>query len=322
MKTLELGSTGLKTSSLVLGTMTFGGQVDADAARVMVDLAAEAGVQHIDTANSYQEGRSEEILGEILLGRREEFVLASKVFNPHGPAPEDRGLRARAIVTAVEASLRRLRTDHLDLYYLHQPDWDVPLEESLAAMAALVTAGKVGSVAASNYAAWQLVEAQRLAEQAGRATITVSQVMLNLLARDLEDEYAAAADDKGWFSIVYNPLAGGLLTGKHRLDSAPADGSRFTGAAYRDRYWNDQQFAAVDALTAIADQAGIGLVELSLRWTLHHPTVGAVLLGASSPAQLLLNLAASDGGPLPTDVLNRCDEVWAQLRGPAPRYNR
>lgn len=322
MDTVDLGRTGLRTSRLVLGTMTFGGQADPDASRAMVDMAAEAGVTHLDTAITYEEGRSEEILGDLLAGRRDEFVLASKVFGAHGPGPEDRGLSRAAIVRAVETSLRRLRTDHLDLYYLHAPDWTVPLEESLAAMHDLVEAGKVTAVGMSNHAAWQLVEAERLAGVNGWAPVTVSQVMLNPIARALEEEYTAAAAQKGWFNVVYNPLAGGLLTGKHRRDAEPAAGTRFSGAAYRDRYWNEQQFSAVEALARIADGAGITLLELSMRWSVHHPAVGAVLLGASSPEQLRANLDAAAGPALGQDVLDACDEVYAALRGPVPKYNR
>ena len=321
MEQRPLGDTGLTSSRLVLGTMTFGSQVDEDAAVQMVNRALDAGINHLDTANSYNAGRSEEIVGRALGSRRGEVVLATKVFNRFGPGPEEQGLSAPAVRRALEDSLRRLGTDHVDIYYLHQPDWTVPVEETLAVMAELVTAGKVRHVGVSNYAAWQICEIRNLVDRNGWPPVVVSQQMYNLLARSLEDEYVAFSEHAGLADIVYNPLAGGLLTGKHQYDAAPSAG-RFTNEMYRDRYWTKGQFQAVDELRGVASAAGLSLIELSLRWLLSRPVVDAVLIGASSLQQLEANLAAADGPVLDHATLEACDKVWQELRGPVPRYNR
>jgi len=321
MEKTPLGDTGLTSSRLVLGTMTFGSQVDEAAATEMVARALDAGITHLDTANSYNAGLSEEIVGRVLGSRRDEVVLASKVFNRFGPGPDEQGLSAPAVRKAIDASLRRLGTDHVDIYYLHQPDWTVPIEETLAVMAELVDAGKVRHIGVSNYAAWQICEIRNLAERNGWPPVVVSQQMYNLLARSLEDEYAAFSEHAGLADIVYNPLAGGLLTGKHQYDEAPSAG-RFTQESYRDRYWTKGQFEAVSRLGEVAAGAGLSLIELSLRWLLSRPVVDAVLLGASSLGQLEANLAAAEGPALDEATLAACDEVWRELRGPIPRYNR
>jgi aryl-alcohol dehydrogenase-like predicted oxidoreductase len=316
--------TDLTTSPLVLGTMTFGGQVDEAGAARMVAQSLDAGITMFDTANAYTGGESERILGKLVAPCRSEVLLASKVFGVTGPGPDDRGLRRPAIEKALDASLARLGTDHLDLYYLHAPDREAPIEESLEAMADAVTAGKVRYVAVSNYAAWQIAEIRCIQERRGWDPVHVSQPMYNLLARRVEDEYVELSARYELFDIVYNPLAGGLLTGKHADPDRPGEG-RFTGSAgdqYRARYWNDAQFEAVRDLAAIASQAGLTLLELAFRWLLGRPTVGAVLLGASSPDQLAANLAAADGEPVGADVEAACDEVWARLRGAPPKYNR
>lgn len=234
--------TGDEVSPLVLGTMTFGSSVDRDAAAQMIGRCRDAGVTMFDTANAYNAGESERILGEVVAPYRSEVLIASKVFNPMGPGPDDRGLGRTAIAKALDASLSRLGTDYLDVYYLHSPDRDTPVEESLEAMNDAVSAGKVRQVGVSNYAAWQIAEIRCLLERSGQPAVHVSQPVYNLLSRRIEDEYAACSDRYGLFNIVYNPLAGGLLTGKHTDRRRPAPDTRFTGELgemYRDRYWND-----------------------------------------------------------------------------------
>jgi len=317
-----LADTGLVSSRLVLGTMTFGSQVDQQNATAMVARSMAAGINHFDTANAYNLGESEQMLGRALGPRRDEVLIATKVFNPMGDGPDDRGLSAAAVRKAIDASLRRLGTDYVDLYYLHQPDYTVPLEETLEAMSDLVQLGKVRHVAASNYAAWQLCQMANLSAERGWPPVSVSQSMYNLISRGLEDEYVAFSQAYGLSTIVYNPLAGGLLTGKHRPDSALAEGSRFTNPAYRDRYWTALQFRAVDQLRAVAERTGWSLVELSLRWLLARPPVDAVLIGASGINQLEANIAAADGPAPDKETMAACDEVWRELRGPAPHYNR
>jgi aryl-alcohol dehydrogenase-like predicted oxidoreductase len=312
-------------SALVLGTMTFGAQVDADAAREMVDRCLAAGVVAIDTANVYAGGASEEIVGQVIRGRRDDVVLATKVGLPTDEAEGDPPLSPAAIRRCIEHSLRRLGTDHVDLYYLHAPDRRTPIADTLATMDELVRAGKVRRVGTSNYAAWQLADIDACAAARGFVRPTVSQILYNLLGRRVEDEYVEFAATHDIANVAYNPLAGGLLTGKHAANDVP-DGGRFgtsaLGPQYRQRYWHDATFAAVEALAGIAARAGLTLVELAYRWLRSRPGADAIVLGASSVGQLTANLAAATGPDLSAEVLSACDDVWSRLRGPAPDYNR
>jgi aryl-alcohol dehydrogenase-like predicted oxidoreductase len=310
---------------LVLGTMTFGSQVDRSGAAEMLDACRDAGVTMVDTANVYNAGAAEEMLGDLLAGR-DGLRLATKVGMPHADAGDHAPLSASAIRACVEGSLRRLRTDRVELLYLHQPDRSTPVEETLAAVDALVRAGTVGALGVSNYAAWQIAELLRVASQGGFTAPTVSQPIYNLIARRIEDEYVEFAAGAGLTNIVYNPLGGGLLTGKHDFGSGPESGGRFgdgaLGATYRQRYWNERLFEAVRALGDVAAAAGLTPIELAFRWLLGRPAVDAVLLGASSVAHLRTNLEAASGPPLDDATLAACDDVWARLYGPAPAYNR
>jgi aryl-alcohol dehydrogenase-like predicted oxidoreductase len=322
-----LAHTDLVVSRLCLGTMPFGSQTDDATSLRMIDAALEAGVTFVDTANVYSAGRSEELVGKALRGRRDRVVLATKVANRMGDGPDEAGLSRAAIRRGLDDSLRRLDTDYVDVYYLHHPDYDVPTEETLEALDEAVRQGKVRYPATSNYAAWQVVEMLAIAEREGYAPARITQPLYNLIARGLEQEYMPMAARLGVSTIVYNPLAGGLLTGKQRRGE-PLDGTRFDrerhrlGATYLDRYWHDETFDAVDALGAIAREAGLSLVELAFAWLLHHTSVDCVILGASRPDQLEQNLAAAENGPLPPDVVAECDRVWHRLRGVAPQYNR
>jgi aryl-alcohol dehydrogenase-like predicted oxidoreductase len=302
--------------------MTFGAQVDEPTARSMVDLCLERGINFIDAANVYCAGESERILGRILAGRRDRVVLASKVGIKNGDAPIDQGLSPAAIRKAIDDSLRRLQTDFVDLYYLHQPDYSTPIEQSLAAMHELVVAGKIKHVAASNYAAWQLCHMLWLADQNHWQPIVAVQPMYNLLARRIEQELLPFCSEFKLGVVPYNPLAGGLLTGKH-VQAAPIAGSRFDRMPlYRDRYWNDQNFAAVQRLTDIAVSTNRSLPQLAISWLLQQPAITSIILGASQFAHLEENLQALDKPPLPPEALVACDEVWTSLRGVSPVYNR
>jgi aryl-alcohol dehydrogenase-like predicted oxidoreductase len=223
---------------------------------------------------------------------------------------------------AVEESLQRLQTDYLDIYYLHQPDYDVSLEESLETMQELVKAGKVRYPASSNYASWQVGQMLCLAEKQDYQSATIAQQMYNLVARGLEQEFVPMARELSVSIIAYNPLAGGLLTGKHHSDSI-TPGTRFDkNSMYQDRYWHEQNFHAVERLQAVAQQSGRSLISLSLNWLMHHTVADCVILGASKLEQLKENLTVLDEGPLPSEVVELCDEVWNDLRGLTPLYNR
>jgi aryl-alcohol dehydrogenase-like predicted oxidoreductase len=322
MDRVALAHTDLTVSRVCFGTMTFGGQTDEAAARRMVDRCLEAGVNFFDTANVYGQGASETILGRLLAGRRQRVVVASKVCGRMNAAPEETGLSSAAIRRAIDSTLRRLGTDYVDLYYLHQPDYGTPLEETLAAMDELVRAGKVRYPACSNYAAWQVVRMLWLAEPHHYQPACLTQPMYNLLARGIEQEYLPMCREFGVSTVVYNPLAGGLLTGKQRRE-APIEGSRFdNNRLYLDRYWHAAGFDAVEELRGLAERAGRSLVSLALNWPLHHGGADCIILGASRIEQLEENLRAVEDGPLSEDTVAGCDAVWNKLRGVTPRYNR
>jgi aryl-alcohol dehydrogenase-like predicted oxidoreductase len=302
--------------------MTFGGQTDTPAAMAMVNLCEDHGVNFLDTANVYNKGRAEEILGQVLRGRRDRFILATKAGIRMGDGADDVGLSRAALHKAIEASLRRLQTDYVDLFYLHQPDPNSPLEETLGALGDLVRAGKARHVGASNFAAWQQCQMLRLADSGTGPAVRVTQPMYNLLARGIEQEFLPACKALGLATVVYNPLAGGLLTGKQTADTPLADTRFAREEMYRRRYWYGANFEGVRELSALAKQHERSLVSLSLNWLFHHSPIDCVILGASRLAHLEENLCALEDGPLPAEVLAKCDQVWERLRGPSPKYNR
>lgn len=314
----------LEVGRFVLGTMTFGGQLDEAASAKVINRARELGVTMLDTADVYCRGRSEEIVGRVVAPFRDEIQIATKVgANMSGSLDPVPRIDATSIERALEDSLRRLGTDYVDLYYLHMPDHVTPIEESLAAMDRLVRAGKVRHVAMSNHAAWVMAEAVHIAHDRGYALPVAGQPVYNLLARRIEDEYSACTEHHGIADLIYNPLAGGLLTAKHRGVSEPDSTTRFgQRKLYRDRYWNDAQHAAVERLTEVADTAGITLVALALRWLLMRREVTGMILGVSSLDQLEANIAAATGPMLDEATLTACDEVWDTLRGAAPPASR
>ncbi|MGA3019048.1 MAG: aldo/keto reductase [Bryobacteraceae bacterium] len=320
MRTLP--HTDLNVSRGCYGTMTFGKQSDQALSTRLVDRLIDQGINFFDTANMYSAGVAETMLGNALKGRRDSVVLASKVRFKMGDGADEEGLARAAILKAIDLSLRRLQTDYLDLYYLHAPDWNTPIEETLETMDRLVRAGKVRYPAVSNYAAWQVVEIHSISERRGYQAPHVSQPMYNLLARGIEQEYQAMCKRFEVATVVYNPLAGGLLTGKHRHER-PIPGTRFdANRLYLDRYWHPAYFDAVERLKAIAEGAGRSLIDLSLNWILHHTPTDCIILGASTMEQLEQNLEALGKGPLPADVVAACDGVWNNLRGITPQYNR
>ena len=304
--------------------MTFGSQVtEADAAR-MVDYAIDRGVNFFDTANVYNSGVSEEITGRILGSRRPRVILATKVRGIMGKGDDSYGgLSRSAIRRAVEESLRRLGTDYIDIYYLHMPDRAVPFEETLQAMDDLRTEGKILWIGTSNYAAWQMAEMESYMRRHNATPAKVAQPMYNMLARGIEQEYVEFTDRFRVSNVCYNPLAGGLLSGKQSYDKGPIPGTRFDGnKMYLDRFWHAAYFKAVDTLKEVAAGLAISMTELALRWICNRNGVQSVILGASKQEHLGENLEASQRGPLPEDALAACDDVWMGLRGPTPQYNR
>jgi aryl-alcohol dehydrogenase-like predicted oxidoreductase len=270
----------------------------------------------------YQLGVAETMLGEALKGRRKKVILASKVRFKMGDAPDQSGLSRKAILRAVEESLKRLQTDYLDIYYLHFPDYGVPIEETLDTLDSLVKEGTIRYPATSNYAAWQQAEMLWIAQKKNFKPTVITQPMYNLLARGIEQEWLPMTKYYGLSNIVYNPLAAGLLTGKHQMQTV-TPGTRFdNNKLYQDRYWHKQDFDAVEKLKGISQKSGRSLVSIAFSWLLHHTASDCVILGASRPEQLAQNLAACEEGPLPEDVVKACDEIWKEFRGPIPVYNR
>lgn len=314
--------TGIRT---ILGTMTFGdGLEEADARRV-VDAALERGVCDIDTANGYAGGASERIVGRAIAGHRSGVRLASKVGMPNPDAAGAAPLSSIAVRRCLDASLSRLDTDHLDLYYLHQPDRSTPVGETLDVLAALLEEGRILAWGVSNFASWQLAEVALEARTRGMAAPVASQQLYNAVCRRVEAEFVEAGLRFGAPIVAYNPLAGGLLTGKHRFDSAPA-GGRFggerLGKMYTDRYWDPRMFEAIERLRVLADGSGLELRELALRWLIDRRGVEGILVGGSRPEQIRSNLDAVALGALDPDLVVRIDEISAWLDGPVPSYNR
>lgn len=332
MRHRRLGSTGLKVSEVCLGTMTFGVQCDEAASFAILDQAAEAGVDFLDTADCYPiplsletGGRTEEILGRWLKGKRQRFVVATKCFFPMGPGPNDRGSSRRHVLASAEASLRRLQTDCIDLYQVHAFDPETPLEETLRAMDDLVRAGKVRYAGCSNFLAWELAKAAMTADRLGVEGFVCTQPRYNLLHRDIETDLLPLCRDRGVGLIVFNPLAGGLLTGKHRGDAEPDPGTRFgarfasTAEAYRRRYWREESFTAVEDLRAFFAPRGKPLATVAVAWVLQQPGITAAIVGASRPEQLDATLAAPELS-LDDEERTFLDEVWFHLprRRPQP----
>ena len=322
----QLNRTDLQVSRLCFGTMTFGKPIDQPTADRMVGRCLEAGINFFDTANAYGRGAAETMLGNSLRGKRKELILATKVQHKMGDGPDQVGLSKRAIFRAIEDSLRRLQTDYLDIYYLHAPDYNVPIEETLEAMNALVCQGKVRYVATSNYASWQVCETHWIAERTHYQAPVIAQQMYNLIARGIEQEFLPMSKRLGISNIVYNPLAGGLLSGKHDPQKVTSggrfDSSFWGGPVYHQRYWHEQTFKAVEQLKAIAAAAGRTLPSMAFNWLLHHTPVDGMILGASRMEQLEENLKTCEEGPLAPETVKACDGVWQEFRGAVPVYNR
>lgn len=292
MRISTVGRSGLKVSALGLGCNNFGMKIDRAAAAGVVGAALEAGVTLFDTADIYAKGRSEEILGAVLGSRRDDVVIATKFGGPTAPGPYGSGSSRRYIVRACEESLRRLGTDHIDLYYQHYPDPETPVEETLRALDDLVRAGKVRYAAASNLAGWQVADAAHTARAAGTPGFAAVQVEWNLLAREAEREIVPAAEHFGVGVVPYFPLASGLLTGKYRQDTDFPEGSRLASLPYFASVATDANFAAVERLRALADETGRTMAGLALSWLAAQPPVPSVLVGATSAEQITSNAAA------------------------------
>lgn len=327
-----MGRTGLKISEICLGTMTFGLQTDRDEAFRIMDVAQDAGIDFIDVADVYPvggtletAGRTEEIVGEWLAGKRDGFVLATKVYNPMGPGANDRGNSRRHVIAACEASLRRLRTDYIDLYYIHRWDPETPIDETLGAFDDLRRAGKIRYAGCSNVAAWQLMSSLWTADRERTMRFDAVQPRYNLLFRQIESELLPAAVATGVAAIVFNPLAAGVLTGKYKRGEQLREGTRFTlgnaASLYQQRYWQNEQLDVVERLAADVASRGKSITHVALRWVLDQPGVTSAIVGASRADQLRDSLGALS---IELEDADRraCDQAWYALPRRRPEEER
>jgi aryl-alcohol dehydrogenase-like predicted oxidoreductase len=303
MEYRTLGKSGLRVSVLTMGTMTFGGRggfaqvgsTDVDQARRQVDMCLDAGINLIDTADVYSGGLAEDILGEVLRGRRDDVLVATKVRMTMGRGPNDAGLSKHHVITGCEASLRRLGTDHIDLYQVHEWDGQTPLEETLEALGLLVASGKVRYVGASNYASWQLMKALGTSERLGLPRFVSQQIYYSLQGREAEYELIPLAVDQGLGVLVWSPLAGGLLSGKYRRGQQPPEGSRgLTDWNEPPVYDADGLYDIIEVLVKLAELRGVSAAQVALAYTLAKPAVTSLVIGARTDEQLADNLAAAD----------------------------
>jgi aryl-alcohol dehydrogenase-like predicted oxidoreductase len=332
MKIKQMGKTGLKVTEICLGTMTFGNQADEAASFAMMDLAAEAGVNFIDTADVYPfplsfetVGRTEEIVGRWLKGKRDQFVLATKCGNAMSENLNQRGLSRKYILQAIDASLRRLQTDYVDLFYAHQPDPETPIEETMRGLEEVVRSGKARYLACSNFSAWQTAKSLWISDKLNLTSFDAIQPRYNILFREIENEVLPFCREQGLGVIVYNPLAGGFLAGKYQRAQEPAANSRFglvrePNSLYRERYFKDHHFEAVDALKRFFQERQSDLLHAALAWVLSKPDITSAILGASRPEQLKQTL----GGirlRLDEEEIRFCDDIWFSLpRAKDPRF--
>ncbi|WP_063731977.1 aldo/keto reductase [Streptomyces sp. RTd22] len=302
MEYARLGTSGIKVSRICLGMMSYGDpsyrawQLDIDASRPIVRRAVESGVTFFDTADMYAVGRSEEITGELLaecFPHRDDYVLATKVYNPMGPGPNDRGLSRKHILAGIDASLRRLGTDHVDLYQIHRYDHETPIEETMEALHDVVRAGKARYIGASSMYAWQFAKAQHTADTHGWTRFVSMQNHYNLLYREEEREMNPLCLDQGVGVIPWSPLARGLLAGTRDRDRTGST-TRAANDPLVERWYADADFDIVDAVREVAGERGVSPAQIALAWLLSRPAVTAPIVGATKPAHLEDAVAAVD----------------------------
>jgi len=329
MNSRPFGRSGLEVTELCLGTMTFGVQADQSASFAIMDRAWEGGIRFLDTADVYPvpmlaetQGETERIIGRWLheRGRRDGTVLATKAYFPTGPEPHQRGLSRRHLLEACDASLRRLGTDWIDLYLCHGWDARVPIEETLQALEELQRAGKIRCTAISNVRTHEAAVALVAARDLGVPGFSGLQPRYNLLFREAEESLLPLAERFGLGVMVYNPLAGGLLSGRYRSDTAPTTG-RFTlgdtGVTYRRRYWNEANLAGARRAADLAAEHGIHPVTAAIAWVLDRPAISSVIVGASRPEQLEASLV-TPGRALPETLMAALDQIWFELPQQSP----
>jgi aryl-alcohol dehydrogenase-like predicted oxidoreductase len=312
MEYRRLGRSGLKVSEICLGTMTFGNGADQAGASRMVDTALAAGVNFFDTANAYVGGVSETMLGEALKGKRQDAVIASKFFNPMGHRPNDSGMSRLHIRQQIDASLKRLQTDYIDVYYIHHVDHQTPLEEMLSALDDLVRQGKILYTACSNYEAWRLMEALWLSDSNGWERFVAYQPQYSLMVRDIDEEIVPACELKGLGVVAWSPLAGGYLAGKYAPGSLKVQGTRSSeGWGFNSRFFAPNHGDILQTLLDTATDLGRSPAQVALRWVIDRPFMTSAIVGARNAEQLEETLEVG-GWKLPAASLRKLDEVSAQ----------
>ena len=319
MELRPLGRTGIRVTEACLGAMTFGRETPEDESNAILDRYLDAGGNFVDTANVYNRGASEEILGRALGARRENIVLATKCRMPMGDGPNQRGASRRVIREQVEASLHRLQTDWIDLYQIHCWDANTPLEETLSTLNDLVHEGKVRYIGASNYTGWQLATALGVSKQHGWEPYISIQPQYSLVTRDIERELFPLAEYAGLAVLPWSPLGGGLLSGKYRAGEAPPEDSRAadttpSAVLMRMRIQEERNFAVAQAVQDLAADLGKTMAQVALNWVLHRPGVTAPILGARTVAHIDDNLGAI-GWKLDADALARLEDASAIEHG-------
>jgi len=318
----RLEGTNLDVPFATLGTMMFGSRADEAESRRIVDMALERGIHFFDTADMYNDGESERILGRALAGCRDRAVVATKVGYGKDAAGKEEGISREAILRAIDLSLERLGMDHVDIYYLHRPDRETPIEESLATLVELIQAGKIRHFGISNFGAWQSLEILDLCDRNGWPRPVMSQMIGNLLVRQIEFEYTRFSKAKGLHLTVYNPLAGGLLTGKYASLQDEERGGRFVGnKGYRRRYWSRRMLDGTLALQKIAYTCGLPLTHLALTWVAQRGYADSMLLGPGNVEQFLDCLAAGEK-TIPEEVSKQIDDFLAEFDGSDACYAR
>lgn len=301
MEYRNLGNSGLKVSVVGLGCNNFGMMIDAQQTKSVVDTALDQGITLFDTADVYGGGQSEEYLGKALGKKRPQAIIATKFGNPMGPAPNQTGASGHYIVRAVEASLKRLRTDYIDLYQIHKPDPETPIEETMRALDDLVRQGKVRYVGCSNFSGWQLVESHWTAMTGGLEHFVSAQNRYSILSRGIEADLLPACEQYGVGILPFFPLESGLLTGKYKVGASPRKGTRWHAWKGRgpliDAFWSEERFVKVKALETVCDTYGHSLLDLAIGWLVDNPIVSSVIAGATKPAQIKGNVKAGEFRP-------------------------
>jgi aryl-alcohol dehydrogenase (NADP+) len=300
--------------------MTFGLQCNEAQSHAIMDAAAAGGIDFLDTADVYPlggnretAGTTEEIVGRWLKGKRHDYIVATKCVGVMGPKPWEQGMSRKHILAAIDASLQRLQTDYVDIYQLHSYDARTPLDEALEALDQIVRSGKARYVGVSNWPAHKITRALGRSELKNIARISSVQPRYNLLFRGFERDLLPMCEEEGLAVIPYNPLAGGLLTGKHDRTAPPASGTRFTlgsaAARYQSRYWNEREFETIEALRSLGNESGMSMATMAIAWVLANPAITAPIVGASRPEQLADSLAAAEKGAMADDLKARLDEL-------------